>query len=70
MLELHTSPDSDLNFHVNVVTLQAQRERPSDMQCKDKFLLQSTVVSPNIDVNELPQDTVRIHVHYSVIIWT
>ncbi|XAR54145.1 hypothetical protein NMG60_11029160 [Bertholletia excelsa] len=28
------------------VTMQAQREAPSDMQCKDKFLIQS-VVAPN-----------------------
>ncbi|KAJ1391727.1 Vesicle-associated membrane-protein-associated protein [Sesbania bispinosa] len=39
------------------VTLQAQREYPPDMQCKDKFLLQSTVVNPNTDVDELPPDT-------------
>ncbi|XP_047177634.1 vesicle-associated protein 2-1-like isoform X3 [Vigna umbellata] len=39
------------------VTLQAQREYPPDMQCKDKFLLQSTIVSPNTDVDDLPADT-------------
>ncbi|XP_009371054.2 vesicle-associated protein 2-1-like [Pyrus x bretschneideri] len=39
------------------VTLQAQREYPPDMQCKDKFLLQSTTVPPNTDVDDLPQDT-------------
>ncbi|GAB4834634.1 Vesicle-associated protein 2-1 [Ancistrocladus abbreviatus] len=39
------------------VTLQAQREYPPDMQCKDKFLLQSAVVSPNSDVDALPPDT-------------
>ncbi|CAI8589104.1 unnamed protein product [Vicia faba] len=39
------------------VTLQAQHEYPPDMQCKDKFLLQSTIVSPNTDVDDLPQDT-------------
>ncbi|KAL3817976.1 hypothetical protein ACJIZ3_003881 [Penstemon smallii] len=39
------------------VTLQAQREYPPDMQCKDKFLLQSTVVSQNTEVDDLPQDT-------------
>ncbi|GMQ04688.1 hypothetical protein CsSME_00050026 [Camellia sinensis var. sinensis] len=39
------------------VTLQAQREYPPGMQCKDKFLLQSTIVAPNSDVDELPQDT-------------
>ncbi|GMH09291.1 hypothetical protein Nepgr_011132 [Nepenthes gracilis] len=39
------------------VTHQAQREYPQDMQCKDKFLLQSTIVSPNRDVDDLPPDT-------------
>ncbi|KAJ8749006.1 hypothetical protein K2173_013448 [Erythroxylum novogranatense] len=29
-----------------VVTMQAQKEMPPDMQCKDKFLLQSVVASP------------------------
>ncbi|RZC11272.1 Vesicle-associated protein 2-1 [Glycine soja] len=39
------------------VTLQAQQEYPPDMQCKDKFLLQSTIVNPNTDVDDLPPDT-------------
>ncbi|TYI11718.1 hypothetical protein ES332_A09G226600v1 [Gossypium tomentosum] len=39
------------------VTLQAQREYPPDMQCKDKFLLQSTIVPPNTDVDDFPADT-------------
>lgn len=39
------------------VTLQAQREYPPDMQSKDKFLLQSTKVPSNIDVDELSPDT-------------
>eukprot|EP00258_Populus_trichocarpa_P014507 XP_006368957.2 vesicle-associated protein 2-1 isoform X2 [Populus trichocarpa] len=39
------------------VTLQAQREYPLDMQCKDKFLLQSTIVPPPANVDELPPDT-------------
>lgn len=42
------------------VTLQAQQEYPPDMQCKDKFLLQSTIVPPNSDVDDLSPDTVRI----------
>ncbi|KAK8945367.1 Vesicle-associated protein 1-2 [Platanthera guangdongensis] len=29
-----------------VVTMQAQKEAPPDMQCKDKFLVQSVVVNP------------------------
>ncbi|PHU08419.1 Vesicle-associated protein 2-1 [Capsicum chinense] len=36
------------------VTLQAQKEYPPDMLCKDKFLLQSTIV--NSDNEELPSD--------------
>ncbi|KAF5735123.1 vesicle-associated protein 2-1 [Tripterygium wilfordii] len=39
------------------VTLQAQQEYPPNMQCKDKFMIQSTVVPPHSDVDELPQDT-------------
>uniref|UniRef100_A0A7N0RDE5 MSP domain-containing protein n=1 Tax=Kalanchoe fedtschenkoi TaxID=63787 RepID=A0A7N0RDE5_KALFE len=39
------------------VTLQAQKEFPPDMQCKDKFLLQSTVVPPNTELEELSPDT-------------
>lgn len=39
------------------VTLQAQNEYPPDMQCKDKFLLQSTVVPAHTDVDELAPDT-------------
>nr|ABD64916.1 vesicle-associated membrane protein, putative [Brassica oleracea] len=37
--------------------IRAQREYPPDLQCKDKFLLQSTTVPPHTDVDELPQDT-------------
>ncbi|XP_058085106.1 vesicle-associated protein 2-1 [Magnolia sinica] len=41
---------------VVTVTLQAQREYPPDMQCRDKFLLQSTKVPPTTDIDEIPQD--------------
>jgi MSP (Major sperm protein) domain len=40
------------------VTLQAQKEYPADMQCKDKFLIQSTKVAPSTDMDEIPADTV------------
>ncbi|GAB2287181.1 Vesicle-associated protein 2-1 [Dionaea muscipula] len=39
------------------VTLQAQRTFPPDMQCRDKFLLQSTIISRDIGVDDLPADT-------------
>ncbi|KAI5417652.1 vesicle-associated protein 2-1 [Lathyrus oleraceus] len=39
------------------VTLQAQQEYPPDMQSKDKFLIQTTPLDPNTDVDDLPPDT-------------
>ncbi|KAG4206364.1 hypothetical protein ERO13_A03G004900v2 [Gossypium hirsutum] len=39
------------------VTLQPRREYPHDMQCKDKFLLQSTIVPRNTNMDDLPADT-------------
>ncbi|KAI3829172.1 hypothetical protein L1987_03288 [Smallanthus sonchifolius] len=35
------------------VTMQAQKEAPPDMQCKDKFLLQSAVASPGITSKDI-----------------
>nr|XP_017234506.1 PREDICTED: vesicle-associated protein 1-1-like isoform X3 [Daucus carota subsp. sativus] len=35
------------------VTMQAQKEAPPDMQCKDKFLLQSIVASPGADAKDI-----------------
>lgn len=34
------------------VTMQAQREAPPDMQCKDKFLVQSVIASSSKDVSQ------------------
>lgn len=31
-------------YVITTVTMQAQREAPPDMMCRDKFLIQSTVV--------------------------
>ncbi|EPS62059.1 hypothetical protein M569_12733, partial [Genlisea aurea] len=36
-----------------IVTMQAQKEAPPDMQCKDKFLLQSVVVKPGTTVHDI-----------------
>ncbi|CAA0806037.1 Vesicle-associated protein 1-1 [Striga hermonthica] len=36
-----------------IVTMQAQKEAPPDMQCRDKFLLQSVVVSPEVTVKDI-----------------
>ncbi|KAJ6797333.1 vesicle-associated protein 1-1-like [Iris pallida] len=36
-----------------IVTMQAQQEMPPDMQCKDKFLVQSIVASPGASVKDI-----------------
>lgn len=36
-----------------IVTMQAQREAPPDMQCKDKFLLQSVIASPGSNLKDI-----------------
>ncbi|GER46463.1 vesicle associated protein [Striga asiatica] len=36
-----------------IVTMQAQKEAPPDMQCRDKFLLQSVVVSPGVTTKDI-----------------
>ncbi|XP_075476478.1 vesicle-associated protein 1-1 [Primulina tabacum] len=36
-----------------IVTMQAQKEAPPDMQCRDKFLLQSVVVRPGITSKDI-----------------
>lgn len=36
-----------------LVTMQAQKEAPSDMQCKDKFLLQGVIAVPGITAKEV-----------------
>lgn len=39
------------------VTMQAQKEAPTDMQCKDKFLVQCVAVPTGTTVEELSPDT-------------
>ncbi|KAJ9680704.1 hypothetical protein PVL29_019885 [Vitis rotundifolia] len=39
-----------------IVTMQAQREAPQDMQCKDKFLLQSAIASPGATTKDITSD--------------
>ncbi|XP_078166876.1 vesicle-associated protein 1-2-like isoform X2 [Carex rostrata] len=36
-----------------VVTMQAQKEAPPDMQCKDKFLVQSVIVNEGANAKEI-----------------
>ncbi|XP_028754127.1 vesicle-associated protein 1-2-like isoform X1 [Neltuma alba] len=39
-----------------IVTMQAQKEAPPDMQCKDKFLLQSVVASAGATTKDITPD--------------
>jgi hypothetical protein len=41
------------------VTMQAQKEMPPDMQCKDKFLVQSIVVNSGLAAKDITQEMVR-----------
>ena len=43
-----------------IVTMQAQKEAPPDMQCKDKFLLQSAVASPGATPKDITSEMVVI----------
>ncbi|XP_073278789.1 vesicle-associated protein 1-2-like [Primulina huaijiensis] len=36
-----------------IVTMQAQKEAPPDLQCRDKFLLQCVVVSPGVTAKDI-----------------
>ena len=47
-----------LNLYVGLVTMQAQKEAPSDMQCKDKFLLQSVIASPGTTTKDITAEMV------------
>ena len=40
--------------------MQAQKEAPPDMQCKDKFLLQSVVASPGATTKDITPEMVTI----------
>ncbi len=43
-----------------VVTMQAQREAPPDMQCKDKFLVQSVIAPVGSSSKDVSQELVGI----------
>jgi len=40
--------------------MQGQKEAPPDMQCKDKFLLQSVVASPGATAKDITPEMVTI----------
>ena len=45
--------------------MQAQKEAPSDMQCKDKFLLQGVTASPGVTAKDVTPEMVgTLLVHF------
>lgn len=50
---------------ISLVTMQAQREAPADMQCKDKFLVQSVVVTEGTTTKDVTGEMV-VHVLMSI----
>ena len=52
--------DMSLKFIYVSVTMQAQKEVPPDMQCKDKFLLQSVVASAGAAAKNITPEMVLI----------
>ena len=46
---------------LDAVTMQAQRMAPPDMLCKDKFLIQSTVVPVGTTEDDITSDMVRLY---------
>ena len=47
-----------LFYVVASVTMQAQKEAPPDMHCKDKFLLQSAVAPAGSSLKDISADMV------------
>jgi hypothetical protein len=47
-------------FGLDVVTMQAQKEAPPDMQCKDKFLLQSVKTNDGVTPKDITPEMVKI----------
>ncbi|XP_061363814.1 vesicle-associated protein 1-2-like [Gastrolobium bilobum] len=48
------------------VTMQAQKEAPPDMQCRDKFLLQSVVASPGATAKDITPEMFNKESGYAV----
>lgn len=52
-----------------LVTMQAQKEAPPDMQCKDKFLLQSVVTGAGATVKDISPEMVLIRTDIQSLMW-
>lgn len=47
------------------VTMQAQKVVPPDLQCKDKFLVQSVVIGDGLSAKDITSQTVVVRTHFS-----
>lgn len=47
-------------FGLDIVTMQSQKEAPLDLQCKDKFLLQSVKVNDGVTPKDITPEMVKI----------
>ncbi|RWW09801.1 hypothetical protein GW17_00026692 [Ensete ventricosum] len=48
----------------SLVTMQAQKEAPPDMQCKDKFLLQSVITEHGATIKDITSEMVLTFVRF------
>ncbi|KAA8515912.1 hypothetical protein F0562_019091 [Nyssa sinensis] len=49
-----------------IVTMPAQKEAPPDLQCKDKFLLQSVVAAPGATIKDVTPEMHLPHQRVSI----
>jgi len=57
-LALYSFIDSHSPFGINAVIMQALKQAPPDMTCKDKFLIQSRIVTAETKEEELTSEMV------------
>lgn len=46
--------------------MQAQKDAPPDMQCKDKFLLQSVIASPGATPKDITPEMVSKNIQHDI----
>ena len=55
----------------DLVTMQAQKEAPPDMQCRDKFLLQSVKANDGVTAKDITAEMVYNYLYtwYYLLLW-
>lgn len=56
-----------ISSNAHSVTMQAQKEFPPDMQCKDKFLLQSVIATHGASVKDITPEMVMSSESYASV---